>query len=130
MELREPESDGEPVIGPAPGPTAGGPDPEAHPELPEPEARRYPSTLGGLCYLLVLAVATVGLVIVLRDDWRVGVKWIAVSLLAGAVARLLLPAPQAGMLAVRRRLVDVLLLTVVGVALYFLAGNIPDQPPL
>jgi hypothetical protein len=34
------------------------------------------------------------------------------------------------MLAVRRRLLDVTLLAVVGAALFVLASTIPDQPPL
>jgi hypothetical protein len=125
VELREPEG-GDP-----------GPEPVVEPvvedvpaESAEPEGRRYPSTLGGLCYLIVLGISVVGLVIVTQGDWRVGVKWIAASLVAAAVARLLLPAPQAGMLAVRRRFVDVALLTVVGVALWILSTSIPNQPPL
>ena len=35
---------------------------------------------------------------------------------------------EAGMLAVRRRLIDVGLLTAVGVALWFLSTSIPNQP--
>jgi len=100
------------------------------PESAEPPGRRYPSTIGGACYLLVLAAATVGLAITARGSWRLGVRWIAVSLLVAAVLRLLLPEQDAGMLAVRRRSVDVLLLAVVGVVLIVLSVTIPDQPPL
>ena len=57
-------------------------------------------------------------------------RWIAASLLAAAVLRLVLPARDAGMLAVRRRSVDVALLVVVGLALFVLAATIPNQPPL
>ena len=99
-------------------------------ESAEPAGRRYPSTIGGACYLLVLAAATVGLVITARGSWRLGVRWIAVSLLVAAVLRLVLPARDAGMLAVRRRAVDVLLLAVVGIGLIILTVTIPDQPPL
>jgi hypothetical protein len=121
VELREPEG-GEPATEPTV--------PDVPAESAEPEGRRYPSTLGGLCYLVVLAVSVVGLVIVTQGNWRLGVKWIAASLLAAALARLVLPAPQAGMLAVRRRFVDVLILAAVGVALWFLSVTIPNQPPL
>jgi Protein of unknown function (DUF3017) len=121
VELREPEG-GEPTIEP--------PVDDVPPESAEPAGRRYPSTLGGLCYLVVLAVSVVGLAIVGHGNWRLGVKWVAVSLVAAAVARLVLPVPQAGMLAVRRRFVDVLLLAVVGVVLWFLSSTIPNQPPL
>jgi hypothetical protein len=121
VELREPEG-GEPADEPSVD--------DVPPESAEPEARRYPSTLGGLCYLAVLAISVVGLGIVTQGNWRLGVKWVAVSLLAAALARLLLPVPQAGMLAVRRRWVDVLLLATVGVVLWFLSSTIPNQPPL
>jgi hypothetical protein len=99
-------------------------------ESAEPHGRRYPSTVGGAIYLLVLAAAGVGLVIVVHGDWRLGVRWIGGSLFCAAVARLVVPARDAGMLAVRRRLIDVTLLAVVGVLLWFLAGSIPNQPPL
>ena len=79
---------------------------------------------------MVLAASAVGLGITARGDWRLGVRWIAASLLAAAVLRLVLPARDAGMLAVRRRSVDVALLVVVGLALFVLAATIPNQPPL
>jgi hypothetical protein len=116
VELREPEID--PPVDDVP------------PESAEPEGRRYPSTIGGACYLVVLGVSGVGLGIVTHGDWRVGVRWIASSLLLAALARLVLPAPQAGMLAVRRRFVDIALLVVVGAVLWFLSVTIPNQPPL
>ena len=99
-------------------------------ESAEPAGRRYPSTIGGACYLVVLAASTVGLWITSRGDWRLGVRWIAASLVVAAALRLLLPVREAGMLAVRRRSIDVTLLAVVGVALFVLSVSIPDQPPL
>ena len=91
----------------------------------EPEPRRYPSTIGGACYLVILLVTLVGLGIVLRGDWRVGVQTIGGSLLAAALLRLVLPAKDAGMLAVRHRALDVLMVTAVGGVLIFLARTIP-----
>lgn len=102
------------------------PEPELTP--PEETPRRYPSTIGGLLYLLALAGVVVGLALAVRDDWRLGVRWVAGALLFAAVCRLLLPSRQAGMLAVRHRAVDVALLVLVGGALIFLAGSIPNQP--
>lgn len=90
--------------------------------------RRYPSTIGGAFYLVVLAVTGVGVGVVTTGAWRVGVRWIAGALLFGALVRAVLPARDAGMLAVRRRWWDCLLLAAVGAALLFLAGSIPDQP--
>ena len=89
-----------------------------------------PSTLGGAVYLLVLAVSAVGLVIVAQGSWRGGVRWIAAGLELAAVARLVIPRHQAGMLAVRRRPVDVAILALAGAALWFLSTSIPNQPPL
>jgi len=120
--VREPDPD--------PGPDLDPPVDDVPPESAEPEGRRYPSTLGGACYLLVLVVSAVGLGIVAHGDWRLGVRFIAAALGFGAAVRLVMPAQQAGMLAVRRRLVDVVILVVLAVALWFLSYNIPNQPPL
>ena len=102
----------------------------AEPDLPPPsdDPRRYPSTLGGSLYLLALLGVGVGLGIAVLGDWRVGVRWVGGALLFAAGCRLALPARQAGMLAVRRRLVDTVMLTAGGVILIFLAGDIPNQP--
>jgi hypothetical protein len=127
VELREPEPDpGESE----PGPDLDPPVDDVPPESAEPEGRRYPSTIGGGFYLLVLAVSAAGLGIVAQGDWRLGVKWIAAALVLAAVVRLVIPAHQAGMLAVRRRPIDVVILAGVGVALWFLSTSIPNQPPL
>lgn len=96
---------------------------------PVPTHVRHPSTIGGLGYLLILGAMTTGLVLVaVSGDWRMGVRVVAATLAAAAVMRLLLPQKDAGMLAVRSRWVDVLLLAAVSVALFLLAGSIPDQP--
>ncbi len=103
-------------------------------EEPGPEEqteRRYPSTIGGAFYLAVLAGTAFGIGIVAQShDWRLGVRVVAGALGAAALLRLVLPQRDAGMLAVRHRLVDVGLLCLVGGALFFLAGSIPDQPGL
>ena len=91
--------------------------------------RRYPSTIGGAFYLLVLLAAGTGIALVVTDDWRLGVRVIAGALAAAALARLVLPQRDAGMLAVRHRLVDVVMLVAVAGVLWWLAGSIPDQPP-
>lgn len=96
------------------------------PQLPEP--RRYPRTLGGMLYLVVLAATVVGLVIVNRGSWRDGVCWIGGALIFAALVRSVLRGRDAGMLAVRNRVVDATMLAVVGGLLIFLALTIPDQP--
>ena len=104
----------------------------AHPDLEvsqdfDPEARRYPSTIGGAAYLMVLGGTLAGLAIVTTGRWRMGVLWIGCSLLGAAAARLVLPEHQAGMLHVRRRLVDVVLLVGLGAGLLISAAAIPTR---
>ena len=105
----------------------------AEPEVPREPAtplveRRYPSTIGGAFYIGVLLTATLGIALVALDDWRVGVRVVAVALGSAGLLRLLLPQRDAGMLAVRHRSFDVSLLVGVAGVLWFLAGDIPDQP--
>ena len=109
-------------------PTVTGPESPTDADEPGASPRRYPSTVGGAFYLGVLAVTAVGIAIVWSGDWRVGVRWMGGALLLAALVRLVLPAREAGMLAVRHRVVDCSLLTVVGVAMIVLAGTIPNQP--
>jgi hypothetical protein len=93
------------------------------------EPRRFPSTLGGMVYLLVVAASAIGLIIVALGPWRRGVDLIGAALLAGALARVFLPDGNAGMLRVRRsRWADVLVMGGVGAALIVLASVIPNQP--
>lgn len=101
---------------------------EEQPVSAEEGGRRYPSTIGGAFYLVVIAVTAIGFGIVTTGAWREGIRWIAGALLFAAVVRAVLPARDAGMLAVRRRWWDCFLLAGVGVALILLAGSIPDQP--
>jgi hypothetical protein len=92
------------------------------------EERRYPSTLGGAFYLLVLAMGAVGIAIVWGGDWRLGIRCLAGGLCFAALLRLVLPARDAGMLAVRNRFFDAILLGGVGAAILFLSATIPNQP--
>jgi hypothetical protein len=90
---------------------------------------RKPQTVGGIVYLGVLAAAMVGLGIVLAGAWRTGLSWIGIGLLVAASTRLLLTERGAGMLRVRRKWSDVLMLTAAGIALIALAVAVPNQPP-
>jgi hypothetical protein len=96
----------------------------------EPEERRYPSTIGGAFYLLVLMITVAGLTVAALDDWRVGIRMLGGALLLAAVVRVVLSPRDAGMLAVRHKALDVGLLAGLGVALILLATSIPDQPGL
>ncbi|MDF1602329.1 DUF3017 domain-containing protein [Nocardioides sp. YIM 152315] len=92
------------------------------------EPRRYPSTIGGAFYLAVLAVVAIAIGVVTTGEWRAGIRWFGGALIIAAVIRAVLPAKDAGMLAVRARWWDCTLLVGTGAALIFLAGSIPDQP--
>ncbi|MEZ0579450.1 DUF3017 domain-containing protein [Nocardioides sp. MH1] len=77
----------------------------------------------------MLVATAVGIAITWSGhDWRLGVRVVSGALGAAAVLRLVLPERDAGMLAVRPRLVDVFILGGVAIALFVLAMNIPDQP--
>ena len=92
------------------------------------EPRRYPSTIGGAFYLLVLGAVGVSMVVVALDEWRTGIRLMGGSLIVAAAVRLVLRRRDAGMLAVRHKFLDAVVLIVLGGALIFLAGSIPDQP--
>jgi Protein of unknown function (DUF3017) len=91
------------------------------------DERSYPSTIGGAFYLVVLAVSALGIGIVWGGDWRLGIRCLAAGLCFAAVLRLVLPARDAGMLAVRNRFFDALLLGGLGAAIFFLSATIPNQ---
>ena len=111
-----------------PGPAAEDQPVEPPVEPPVEEERRYPSTIGGMFYLLVLGAVAVAIAVAVLDDWRTGVRVMGGALLLGAAARLVLRSRDAGMLAVRHKALDALILVVLGGLLIFLAGSIPDQP--
>ncbi|MBJ7357329.1 DUF3017 domain-containing protein [Nocardioides sp.] len=104
------------------------PEPEDGPGDGDEEERRYPSTIGGAFYLVILAVCGAGIAIVASGDWRLGVRVLAVALMVAAGLRLVLPSRDAGMLAVRHRAIDVTVLAALGGLIYFLASSIPEQP--
>jgi hypothetical protein len=93
----------------------------------DPVRRRYPSTFGGLIYLVVVVVTVVGLGLVAFGPWRRGVALLGLALLFAAAMRLVTKESEAGMLRVRSRWFDVTMLAGVGIALLALAANIPDQ---
>ena len=104
-------------------------EPEHLEGAPPPEdERRSPSTSGGRFYLLVLVVVVAALVVAAVDEWRTGVRIMGGALVFGAFVRLVLRARDAGMLAVRHKVLDALILLVLGGLLIFLAGSIPEQP--
>lgn len=89
---------------------------------------RRPQTFGGAVYLLVLVSTFAGFVVTVLGSWRTGVIWMGTGLLVGGAVRLALPERRAGMLRVRRKASDVLMLLGAGVVLIVLAIVVPEQP--
>jgi hypothetical protein len=125
--MAEPDHPDPPVEPPEPPESVPPVSAEPPPEDPD-EPRRYPSTIGGAFYLLVLGVVAAALVIVALDEWRSGMRLMGGALIFAAAVRLVLRRRDAGMLAVRHKVLDAAILIVLGGSLIFLAGSIPDQP--
>lgn len=88
---------------------------------------KKPSTTGGIGYLVVVAGLAVGMVVVALGAWRTGVTIMGLSFALAFVMRAALPDGRAGMLRVRRRLLDVAVLALCGAVLLLLAVVIPNR---
>lgn len=103
---------------PLPGPATPPPPRSADRGRARPAVPRW---FGRLPYGLVLCGVAAGLAVVATNHFRRGSMLIAASVFIGALARLLLPESQVGMLAVRRRWLDVLLMTATAVGITLVA---------
>ena len=85
------------------------------------------SALAWLPYLIVLAGVAAGMFVAWKGSMYAGrgAGLIGISLLAGAVARLILPARYAGLLSSRRKASDVLALALFGAAVLAVAIALP-----
>ena len=77
--------------------------------------------------LTVLGGGVVGLGLVALDHFRIGCLILGVSVLFAALARLVLPARRVGLLVVRSRAFDVLVLTSMGTALVVFSIIVPPS---
>ncbi|WP_226369966.1 DUF3017 domain-containing protein [Pseudonocardia oceani] len=73
---------------------------------------------------LVLLIAAAGMVRVLMEHWRQGGVLLGGALLVAAVLRVALPPEQAGLLAIRSRVLDVVCYVVPGIVMVLLAVTI------
>jgi hypothetical protein len=78
-----------------------------------------------LILVLALAATGIGYAAAVPPHWLRGVLLLAVAMVLAGVLRLLLPARQAGLLAVRSRFVDVLCYAGSGVAIILLGLALP-----
>jgi hypothetical protein len=88
---------------------------------------KRPSTTGGLVYLVVAGMLVVGTVIAALGPWRTGVTVMGAALATAFVARAVLPDERAGMLRIRRRLVDLTTLAVCAAGMFALVAAIPSH---
>jgi hypothetical protein len=115
-----------------PGGRARGPaadHPSRAPQLDHSIAPRKPRTVGGVVFLGVLATTLLGVLIVMAGRVQAGLSTAGAGLVLGALARLLLPPQQSGMLGVRRKLIDVSTMVVLGGGLLVLAVVIRERVP-
>jgi|RhiMethySRZTD1v2_1073278.scaffolds.fasta_scaffold2418844_2 DUF3017 family protein len=90
--------------------------------------RTLQPTLGTMLYGAVVVTTFVGLLIAGTGAWRVGVGICGGGLIAAAIGRIVIPERSSGLLRVRRRPTDVLILLALGIGLVVLAVVIPNQP--
>ena len=96
--------------------------PQSPPEAqPQPQPRRFREWPIGL----VLACVAASLAVVAANHFRRGTYMLAATVLLATGLRLMLPAREAGLLAVRSRFVDVLVLGFLGAGMLTLAYLVP-----
>ena len=86
------------------------------------------TALGTVLYAVVLAGLAVGLALIAGGPWRTGVGVCGGSMITAGLGRLVIPDRMSGLLRVRRRTTDALLMLALGAGLVALAVLIPRQP--
>lgn len=86
-----------------------------------------PHWLGRLPYVLVLSGVGGGLALCALHYFRKGSGLMAAALLLGALARLLLPESQLGLLSIRSRSIDCWTLVILGETVAFVALSVPPM---
>ena len=75
-----------------------------------------------------VGIGVIGLLVTLIGGWRAGAVLFACGVLTAGILRLVLSDQRAGLLRVRRRTFDVVLLLGMGAAIVALALVVPDLP--
>lgn len=95
------------------------------PEAPRPAKGPVQAVLGQWPLALVLSGVAIGLLVVaVTGHWRIGCTGIGSAVTLGGVLRLMLPKAQVGLLAVRNRLIDTVLLLGSGVGILLLTWGL------
>lgn len=100
--------------------------PDERPEHAQDPDTEVPGWLSQVPYFLVLATMAAGIVVVAAAYFKRGPALIAIALLLGAAFRIFLSPEQVGLLAVRRRWIDVTTLVTLAVLLIVLAWVAPQ----
>lgn len=79
-------------------------------------------------FAMVLAIVLAAAVLILLYHWRIGAGLIGGALLFAAALRLLMPERQLGLIALRSRLIDVLLYGTFGTLIILVAATIIGGP--
>ena len=97
--------------------------------MPRPESSAAAKSLRQWPLLVIIGGVVAGLVIAFVGDatWRLGCLVIGASLAAGAIERMALPSREAGLLQVRSKGFDVVVLLLGAVAIIALAIAVPDR---
>jgi hypothetical protein len=91
--------------------------------------RRWTGEIGRYApFALVMAVAAAGVVLIFLYHWRIGSGLIGGSLLVAAGLRVLLPEKQLGLIALRRKLTDIVLYGGLGLLIILVAATITGGP--
>ena len=90
-------------------------------------ADSYPDSPWALVF--ALGILTAGIVFAAMGRWRLASLVIGVSLLTAAALRLVLPPMAGGLLVVRRRWIDVAVMTMLGLGVVALAFVVPPSAP-
>lgn len=83
-------------------------------------------TLGTVAFFVALALGLVGTGVAVAGPWRQGVGYVGAALLLACLARLVLPDRMAGMLRVRRKAIDVVILGALGLGVVVLSLIVPS----
>ena len=78
--------------------------------------------------LICILVVAVGTGFMAVGHWRIGAMWVGAASLLAAALRLVLPVKLAGLLVMRRRWVDVVVLAFMGAAIIAVALSVPPGP--
>ncbi len=92
-------------------------------------SRDRPAAIGTVVYAVVAAAVGIGLLLVALGSWRAGIRLCGAALGVAGTARLVVPERMTGLLRVRRRTSDALLMLGMGVALFVLAVIVPEPGP-